>query len=88
MRDNAAQLGLPPMQLHQQIENLAAFFSHNRRVVNKNAAYQNNKRKRPELDRDEDDMEVDEDSKDFIFKELKGFSERIEIVYTLFTLGF
>lgn len=67
MRDNAAQFGLPPMQLHQQIENLAALLRRNRGVANRNVADQNNKRKRPELDRDEHDMEVDEEGKDFIF---------------------
>ena len=67
VRDNAAQFGLPPMQLHQQIENLAALLSRRRGVANRNMADQNNKRKRPELDRDEHDMEVDEDGKDFIF---------------------
>ena len=67
MRDNAAQFGLPPMQLHQQIENLAPLLRRSRGVANRNVVNQNNKRKRPELDRDEHDMEVDEDGKDFIF---------------------
>ena len=60
-------MGMPPMQLHQHIENLAALFRHNRALANRNMPNQGSKkRKRPELDREEEDMEVEEDGEDFI----------------------
>ena len=54
------------MQLHQHVENLASLFKHNRVLGNRNVPNQNNKkRKWPGQDRNEEDMEVDEDGKDF-----------------------
>lgn len=69
MRDNFAKLGMPPMQFHQRIENLASLARHQRALAGNGAATQSNKRKRPELYRDEQDMEVDRDCKEvpFIF---------------------
>lgn len=67
MRDNFAKLGMPPMQFHQRIENLASLARHQRALAGNGAATQSNKRKRPELYRDEQDMEVDRDGKEFPF---------------------
>jgi len=62
VRDKSAQLGMPPMQLHQYVENLASLFKRNRVLGNRNVPNQNNKkRKWPGQDRNEEDMEVDED---------------------------
>ena len=59
------------MQPHQHIENLAADFFRRERawsgIVTANQC--NRKRKRPEIERDEQDMEVDEDGKDFQSKD-------------------
>lgn len=49
------------MQMHQHIENLAAMFRHTRGLANRGTLNQTKKRKRPELDREEEDMEVEED---------------------------
>lgn len=63
VRDRSADYGAPPMQLHQQIDNMVAKYNHMRGLSsNTGAPSQNNKkRKRVELDREEQDMEVDED---------------------------
>ena len=54
------------MQPHQHIENLANLFRRNRACSGIVTANQSNrKRKRPEIERDEQDMEVDEDGKAF-----------------------
>ena len=51
------------MQMHQHIENLAAMLRHTRGLANRGTLNQTKKRKRPELDREEEDMEVEEDGK-------------------------
>ena len=56
-------MGFPPMQINQHIENLAAMFRHTRGLANRGTLNQTKKRKRPELDREEEDMEVEEDGK-------------------------
>lgn len=63
-RDRSAEIGMPPMQRHHHVDNVAAFYRHQRTLSNTIASNQNNqKRKRAELDRDELDMEVEEDGK-------------------------
>lgn len=54
---------MPPMQMHQHIENLVAMFRHRRGLANRETLNQTKKRKRPELNREEEDMEVEEDGK-------------------------
>ena len=50
------------MQKHQHIDNLAAHYSHQRGITN-TSGQNNKKRKRTELQRDEQDMEVEEEGK-------------------------
>ena len=52
------------MQAHQRIENLADLFQQNKALSGNTAAsHTNRKRKIPEMDRVELDMDVDEDGK-------------------------
>ena len=69
VRDNSSQMGMPPMQAHQRVENLAVLFRNARGLANRSTSNQKNKkRKRPELDREEQDMEVEEDGNKDLFK--------------------
>lgn len=70
VRDNFSKLGMLPMQAHQRIENLADLFQQNKALSGNTAAsHSNRKRKIPEMDRVELDMDVDEDgTKDAILE--------------------
>lgn len=61
-KDISAAIGMPPMQNHQHIDNLAAHYRYQRQMSN-NSGQNNKKRKRTELQRDEQDMEVEEEGK-------------------------
>lgn len=61
-KDISASIGMPPMQNHQHIDNLAAHYRYQRQMSN-NSGQNNKKRKRTELQRDEQDMEVEEEGK-------------------------
>lgn len=64
VKDISAAIGMPPMQKHQHIDNLAAHYRHQRGLTNTSTSCQNNKkRKRTELQRDEQDMDVEEEGK-------------------------
>ena len=65
-KDISAAIGMPPMQNHQHIDNLAAHYRHQRRMSN-TSGQNNKKRKRTELQRDEQDMEVEEEGKSCLF---------------------
>ena len=65
-KDISAAIGMPPMQNHQHIDNLAAHYRHQRRKSN-TSGQNNKKRKRTELQRDEQDMEVEEEGKSCLF---------------------
>lgn len=62
VRDRCAEVGAPPMLPHQQIDNLVAKYVHMRGMSSNSAALgSDRKRKRVELDREEQDMDVEED---------------------------
>ena len=65
-KDISAVIGMPPMQNHQHIDNLAAHYRHQRQMSN-TSGQNNKKRKRTELQRDEQDMEVEEEGKNSLF---------------------
>ena len=54
------------MQRHQHIDNLAAHYRHQKRIPN-TSGQNNKKRKRTELQRDEQDMEVEEEGQSCLF---------------------
>lgn len=66
-KDISAAIGMPPMQNHQHIDNLAAHYRYQRQMSN-NSGQNNKKRKRTELQRDEQDMEVEEEGKSSFFR--------------------
>ena len=65
-KDISAAIGMPPMQNHQHIDNLAAHYKHQRHMSN-TSGQNNKKRKRTELQRDEQDMEVEEEGENSLF---------------------
>ena len=68
VKDISAAIGMPPMQIHQHIDNLVALYRHQRGLSNTSSSGQNNKkRKRTELKGDEQDMEVEEEGKKSYF---------------------
>ena len=66
VKDISASIGMPPMQNHHHIDNLVAHYRHQRGMPN-TLGQNNKKRKRTELQRDEQDMEVEEEGKSSLF---------------------